>query len=201
MDKKKKKSAIAVCAVILCGVIYFYAGYTPGSDAVVTESFRDVSDETGSGEKAAPAEKAASDKKVYIHICGEVKKPGVYIFDREPRVMEVVQRAGGFTKKADPSAINQAESVADGTQLQIVRKGGKNNAGGSEKNTESSGKINLNQASKEDLMTISGIGESKASQIIAYREANGRFSRIEDIMNISGIKNGIFEKIKDFITV
>ena len=61
--------------------------------------------------------------------------------------------------------------------------------------------MNINTATKEELMTIGGIGESKATQIISYRETNGPFQKIEDIMNISGIKEGIFSKIKDYITV
>ncbi|MCH5252551.1 MAG: helix-hairpin-helix domain-containing protein [Lachnospiraceae bacterium] len=203
MDKKKTiKVVIAVCAVILCGVIYCYTGKTAESEVVVTEGFSDDSGTRGKEkETSAPDDKSELENPVYVHICGEVKKPGVYIFDKEPRVAEVVEKAGGFTKKADRAAINLAEAVQDGTQLQIVKKAKKASEETSEEGEKDSGKININKASKEELMTISGIGESKASQIIAYRETNGRFARIEDIMNISGIKNGIFEKIKDFITV
>ncbi len=66
---------------------------------------------------------------------------------------------------------------------------------------DEAGKINLNTASAEQLMKLSGIGESKAAQIISYREKNGAFKKIEDIMNITGIKEGVFGKIKDDITV
>ena len=66
---------------------------------------------------------------------------------------------------------------------------------------DEAGKINLNTASVEQLMKLSGIGESKAAQIISYREKNGAFKKIEDIMNITGIKEGVFGKIKDDITV
>ena len=69
------------------------------------------------------------------------------------------------------------------------------------KEESDSGKVNINTASKEELMTLSGIGESKAAQILTYRETIGRFAKIEDIKNISGIKDGVFSKIKDYITV
>lgn len=217
MDKKKLGKVVAgVFAVILCGTLFICNNYQK-SDVIVTEGFSDsgaseneITEEgtdkgnvnPDSGEDKGKTEQ--SENKVYIHICGEVKKPGVYVFDREPRTIEVVQRAGGFTKKADQTGVNLAGSVTDGMQLIIGKKGGKSadrNKKESTEHTENSVKVNINQASKEELMTLSGIGESKASQIISYRESHGAFQKTEDIMNISGIKNGVFDKIKDFITV
>lgn len=74
------------------------------------------------------------------------------------------------------------------------------NTGGTEQ-ASGSGKVNLNTAGKEELMTLSGIGESRADAIIAYREANGPFGSIEEIMNIEGIKEKMFEKIRGSIEV
>lgn len=214
MDKKKLGRVVAgVFAVMLCGTLFICNNYQK-SDVIVTEGFSDsgsAGDENAGSEAEKTAEKPESaektdkpDNKVYIHICGEVKKPGVYVFDGEPRVVEVVRRAGGFTKKADSTGINLAGSVSDGMQLIIEKKGSKNtNKKEKEDSEHAKGfeKVNINQASKEELMTLSGIGESKASQIISYRESHGAFQKTEDIMNISGIKNGVFDKIKDFITV
>ena len=87
--------------------------------------------------------------------------------------------------------MNQAQVLKDEAKLYIP----------TEQETEDSGKINLNMATKEELMTIPGVGEAKANQIISYREKNGSFSCIEDIMSISGIKEGLFEKIREYITV
>lgn len=198
----KLLSGLAV--VILCGVLYLFSGIRDDSDIIVTEGFSDKEVETATN----PPQTKESDSsnrtgKIYIHVCGEVKKPGVYTFFTEPRVVEAVKKAGGFTGKADRFSINQAEKITDGTQLVIPAKGKKE----SRKKTENagsidqSGKVNLNTALKEELMTLSGIGESKAAQILSYREENGAFQKIEDIMNISGIKEGIFNRIKNQIVV
>lgn len=95
--------------------------------------------------------------------------------------------------------MNQAAVVTDGTQLMIPAKSAASK--GIDKTLSDTDRVNINTASKEELMTLSGIGESKASQILSYREENGFFQRTEDIMNISGIKEGVFGKIKDKITV
>lgn len=137
--------------------------------------------------------------EIYVHVCGQVKKPGLYVFSSEPRVAQAIKKAGGFTKKADKDQVNQAELVKDGTRLEIPKKE-KKSSSNSEDESQSS-LVNLNKASKEQLMTLSGIGEAKAMMILAYREEKGRFQKIEDIMNISGIKEGVFDRIKGQITV
>lgn len=205
MDKKKNfKVVIGVIAVLVCGIIYITANYRQGNKEVVTEQFSDVAD-TGRGNPKLTEEPSGTDQEngvMYIHICGEVKNPGVYIFSLPPRLVEVVEKAGGFTKKADRSAVNLAESVTDGSQITIPSKKRRESGEKNEvQNTSSEGKVNINTASREELMTLNGIGESKASQIISYRETNGLFKKIDDIMNISGIKEGVFNKIKDYIIV
>lgn len=208
MDKKKTiQIVIGVIAFLALGCVYFLRNESSDSHTVLTEDFADDSREENTSEvvkdtvSAVPSPGGGS---IYVHICGEVKKPGVYTFDREPRVVEVVDRAGGFTKKARQDCVNMAESVADGTQLMIEAIGKQSKDEEAEQKTfdkVGSNKVNINTASKEELMTLSGIGESKATQILSYRESNGKFAKIEDIMNISGIKDGIFSKIKDYITV
>lgn len=207
MEKKKKVQIIlGVVAFLLFGILYLGMNQRQKSHEVVTEHLSDASTKQQGDSKdksfvTDPAQKA----KVYIHICGAVKKPGVYTFDTEPHVIDVVEKAGGFTSKADQASVNLAESVADGTQLVIAVKG-KEKVTNEEQSSHhdasgASDKVNINTASREELMTLSGIGESKAAQIVSYRESNGRFQKIEDIMNISGIKEGVFSKIKDYITV
>jgi competence protein ComEA len=213
MEKKKIWQVVAgVIAVLICGIFYLCTNKQPGDSTVVTEKYADETETISSQSSSA---------KVYVDIGGEVKNPGVYIFDEEPRLVDVIQKAGGLTKKADSSSINQAQIVPDGTQITIAGKnkskktktaadesssGNSANSvsGGNTANdisTSSTQKININTASKEELTTLSGIGESRAKQIVAYREENGNFGKIEDIMNVSGIKEGIFNKIKDDITV
>lgn len=202
MDKKKKNQMIAsVLAVLLCGVFYFCNNYGEKSGEIVTEEINSQESEDSVNKTVTQSPTNQEEKSIiFIHICGEVKQPGVYEFEKEPRAVEVIEKAGGFTKKADTSAINQAEVLTDGIQLVIPKKGKKKNT---EQVTEeeSLGKVNINTASKEELMTLTGIGESKADLILTYREENGGFQKKEDLMNITGIKEGVYSQIKDDITV
>jgi competence protein ComEA len=152
--------------------------------------------------KETVSEEARTDTKWYVQIDGAVKKPGVYPVDDNTRVFEVIELAGGVTKNACLTGVNQAEKVTDAQQIHVYTK--KEMRKNEKKECESSsedGKVNLNVADKQLLLTLPGIGESKADLIIQYREDNGKFSKIEDIMKIQGIKEGVFRKIKNLICV
>lgn len=141
-------------------------------------------------------------KYICVHITGYVANPGVYHIAEGARIYEVVQLAGGFLPEADESYLNLASVVFDGQKLQVLSKEEAATAKPFVSQTESetgAKLININAASKEELMQLPGIGESRALSIIAYREKNGAFNDIKDIMNISGIKEAAFEKIKDYI--
>ena len=107
----------------------------------------------------------------------------------------MVQQAGGFTAEADTEAVNQAKEVFDGEQIYIP------SIKEREESENGQGLIDLNKATEAMLCTIPGIGSQRAKQIVEYREKNGKFNKIEDIMKISGIKEGMFEKIAPYITV
>ena len=136
------------------------------------------------------------EKRIYVYVCGAVLNAGVYELPEGSRVYEAVELAGGFSEHAAVAHINQAEMLEDETRLYIPTLGEV-----ADQQSEEDGKVNLNTASKEELMSLPGVGEAKADSIIDYREVNGRFQTIEDVMLISGIKEGLFEKIKDYITV
>lgn len=152
---------------------------------------------------------------IYVDVCGQVKSPGVYKIAADSRVYEAIEEAGGMTKKAAAAAVNQAERLSDGQQIYVPAKdetaagstdgdgqtvSGNNGAGGIASGA-GSGKVNLNTASKQELMTLTGIGEVKADAMIRYREEHGGFQSVEDVKKIEGIKDGVFNKIKDQITV
>ena len=179
----------------------------------IQEPFRD---ENGSvqGESTVETQEYVENSEksgVYVYICGEVAAPGVYELSEDSRIYEAVDAAGGFTENAARESINLASKVSDGMQITIYNKeeaaslpaggtsAGKNS--GQDQMSGSSSLVNLNTATKEELMTLKGIGESKAEDIIRYREKSGGFKKIEDIMKISGIKEAGFQKIKDSITV
>ena len=154
----------------------------------------------------------------FVHICGAVVKPGVYEVAAGSRVFELLELAGGFSDEAATDAVNLAMAVSDGSQIQIptIEQAAEQGeqpwvtyAGGGSGDTTSvngasstlTGLVNINTASSAELMTLPGIGQAKADSIIAYRSEKGKFTRIEDIMQITGIKEGVFEKIKDRICV
>ena len=152
-----------------------------------------------------------TDAWIYVDVAGAVRTPGVVKLARGARVYEAIELAGGFAKDAAISAVNQASVLQDVQQLYIVtvEEQKTKQLSSSEVSLETSGegrvadagKVNINQASEEEVMTLPGIGASKAADIVRYREEQGRFEQIEDIMNISGIKEAVFGKIKDKITV
>ncbi|MDF2473099.1 MAG: hypothetical protein K0R21_881 [Anaerocolumna sp.] len=144
-------------------------------------------------------------KSLYVHICGAVKKPDVYEVKDGTRIIEVIRLAGGLTDEAAGDYINQAALVTDGQQVYIPTKFEVVDASPSvylrNSNQDGANTVNINTAAKEELMTLPGIGEAKANSIIAYRQENGEFKNIDEIMNIEGIKDSVFNKISELITV
>lgn len=148
-------------------------------------------------------ENVVTTEEIKVYICGEIANPGVYDMDEGDRICDIIDKAGGFTEYASTMYLNQAELIIDGQKIYVptveeVEAGASLLYSSAE---EEDGKVNLNTASKEELMTLTGIGESKAEAIIAYREDNGGFETIEDIQNISGIKEAVFSTIEDQICV
>lgn len=146
--------------------------------------------------------------EVYVHVCGCVKKPGVYQLHFGARVQEAIDAAGGFSEKANQTAWNLAEVLQDGMQVYIPSKDEAKEALNEEQSlgkdlsaSQKEDTVNINKASKEELMTLPGIGESRADAVIACREEKGSFTSIEEIKNVTGIGDGIFSRIKDLITV
>ena len=191
-----------------------------------TDQKREAEPNAGSPDRTelsdAPAEKAPT---LVVHICGAVSAPGVYELPAGSRIIDAVEAGGGFLPEADEACCNLAEEIVDGCQIYIMTKTESCADGQTEKkagiqtspdgdmqttdrNVQSnstpaldSGLVNLNTADVAALMTLPGIGESRAKAIISYREQHGAFVKIEDIMKISGIKQAAFSKIKDKITV
>lgn len=141
---------------------------------------------------------------ICVYVCGAIQHPGVYDVPEGSRLYEVVALAGGMLEEADDVYLNLAREVKDGEQIVILTSEQTRTSDGSVR-TEASeqmlGLVNINTASLEELMTLSGIGEGRAEAIVEYREKSGAFQSIEEIMQVSGIKEALFEKIRDRITV
>lgn len=160
-----------------------------------------------------------------VDIKGEILTPGIYTLKSNSRVIDVIEMSGGLTENADTSVINLSKKITDEMVIIIYSKSEvkdfektkekektvqekcikkdenslKNDACITD-SVKTSGKVSINSATKEELMTLTGIGEAKAEDIIKYREENGQFKTIEDIKNVSGIGDSLFAKIKENIT-
>lgn len=146
---------------------------------------------------------------LYADICGAVQEPGVYKLEEGARIFQLIKQAGGLREDADLNSVNQAEIVTDGMKIRIYTKEEAaslpqqiwESTAESEQTAPVSAKININSADIVQLTQLTGIGEARAADIIAYRTEHGRFLTIEEIMNVSGIKESTFQKIKDQIVV
>lgn len=150
--------------------------------------------------------------KIRVYVCGQVKKPAVYTLDSSARICDVIEKAGGYTKKAAKEYLNLAKTIEDGQKIYVPAKDEVKQSSDETKLSDefdsnltksdtNSGKVNINTASKEELVSLNGIGEARAESILAYRSENGAFSKIDDIMKVSGIGKALFSKIKDNITI
>ena len=196
------------------------------SNAGDTDQNRKAEPSAGSTGRTELSDASSEEAKtLVVHICGAVSAPGVYELPAGSRIIDVVEAGGGFLPEADEACCNLAEEIVDGCQIYIMTKSESCADGQTEKkagiqtspdsdmqttdrNVRSNsapaldnGLVNLNTADVAALMTLPGIGESRAKAIISYREQQGAFAKIEDIMKISGIKQAAFSKIKDKITV
>lgn len=196
------------------------AGNGTGSDSGKHTSDADI--DNGS---EAVSDKEMQQAMIYVDVCGAVANPGVFQLAAGSRVFQAIEAAGGYLPEAALTCVNRAGVLTDGQQLYILTQeemerqgldpaemagasdGQMNGSAGTGQNTgmtaqiQQDNRININTADEAQLTTLTGIGSTRAQAIIAYREENGPFAAIEDIMNVQGIKEGTFAKIKDEIVV
>ena len=196
------------------------AGNGTGSDSGKHTSDADI--DNGS---EAVSDKEMQQAMIYVDVCGAVANPGVFQLAAGSRVFQAIEAAGGYLPEAALTCVNRAGVLTDGQQLYILTQeemerqgldpaemsgasdGQMNGSAGTGQNTgmtaqvQQDNRININTADEAQLTTLTGIGATRPRAIIAYREENGPFAAIEDIMNVQGIKEGTFAKIKDEIVV
>lgn len=204
-------------SILLSGAIFILYKNNQSKNEEVIDIFKDKEEVK---EEEEEQKEDSEDKKIVVDIKGMVASPGVYEVSSTARVNDVITMAGGLLDGADTSLINLAKIVADEMTIIVYSKEEvteklkeeicvcecpliTNDAciNDSLSSVKEGTLININTATKEELMTISGIGETKADDIIKYRESNGNFKSIDEIKNVSGIGDALFEKIKDYITV
>ena len=166
-----------------------------------TETVYNVESET-QNEKPEQEEKSLQEW-IYVDVCGAVRNPGVYRIEAGSRVFQVLEQAGGCTEEASLETVNQADLLTDGQKIRIYTK---EEAGQMEKKLQEEDpllddRVDINRAGKEELMTLTGVGETRAQAILAYRETHGSFSSVEELMQVEGIKEKTYEKLKDQIRI
>ena len=192
---KNKMAVIAICLVfiVFSGIFYIKPGVDGTGDSITSST---EAESTSMPESGSLKGKQA------------VKHPGVYSLESGQRLCDAVNAAGGFKKTAARLSVNLAMLLSDGEQVIIptkkqvasYNKTYKGNSAGGTASTNTDGLVNINTASREELMSLPGIGASKADAVIEYRLSNS-FKTIEDIKNVTGIKDGVFNQIKNQITV
>lgn len=187
----------------------------------------EVSDGISGEETTVPSDRAvgaeqeetvqSEDAEMVVYVCGAVNNPGIYTLKGSARMADAVEAAGGMSAQADRNVLNLAQYISDGQMVRIPAEGEVTKApdwtgqlsgatgNGEQSSTEateaSSGKVNINTADRTALMTIPGVGQSKAEAIIQYRQEHGGFGNVEEIMQVAGIKEGSFAKMEPYICV
>nr|WP_276516615.1 ComEA family DNA-binding protein [Fictibacillus nanhaiensis] len=134
-----------------------------------------------------------------IDIQGSVKSPGVYQMNNGDRVMHAIKKAGGFLEEAEARSVNQAQKLSDEMIIYVAAKGEEFNHQNGNAQNNNSDKLNINTADSEELQNLSGVGPAKAESIISYREENGPFTSIEQLLEVRGIGEKTIEDWKDKI--
>lgn len=220
-DRQKRRTFLWIAAAVCAGILVSgckgkeTAPLQEADIKAAAEETEENGTDTGEGQEADKEKEIGREADtVFVYVCGAVVSPGVYELDSGARVYEALEAAGGMKEEAAQEILNQAGKIEDGGRIYVPTKeeaaeGLLENAADSDGVVEGTagsdnseqGKINMNTAGLEELKTLSGIGDAKAQSIIRYREENGEFQTIEEVMNVEGIKEGVFNKIKDKITV
>lgn len=208
---KKKLTLVSIAIAIVA--IGFYLFFQPDKEPAETEDIFAVSANEGIAEETKPETEPES-QIMKVDVKGAVHAPGVFTAQAGDRVIDLIAEAGSFTDKADKDKVNLAQLVEDQMVIYVPKKGeegvevpgdvtvapnGSTASGGA--SGSSGGQVNLNAATQADLETLSGIGPSKATAILEYRDTIGKFKQVEDLKNVSGIGDKTFEKLKDSISV
>ncbi|MBM7314988.1 helix-hairpin-helix domain-containing protein [Streptococcus suis] len=206
----KWQLALPTVAILLVGTFLIFSqpaqladqtGLTDLPQTEQTSNSSELVEETSTEVSEVPSQ-------LVVDVKGAVAKPGLYTLEADARVNDAVEVAGGLTSQADPKSINLAQKLSDEAVVYVASKDenisvvtsttASSAMSQEEKNTSL---VNLNTATEADLQTISGIGAKRATDIIAYREANGGFKSVDDLNNVSGIGDKTMESIRPYVTV
>ena len=187
---------LAACQTDKALTLSYSAAGEEGPDQEKSQSEDDGKDAEGSMQVATQGAEGNAEEKIYVHVCGAVREPGVKELSKGSRVFDALELAGGFTEDADQTYINLAGFLQDGQQLYFPT------VGEELPRTEETGSlVDLNTADEATLCTLPGIGATRAKEILKYRKEHGGFSKVEELMEVPGIKEATYEKIRDLVMV
>lgn len=200
-----KKEGIVVLVVVLIAILFAGSKLIPNYILKEKEEPLELLNvDARIQEEVNDTEDSIEDTVIMVHISGQVYYPGLIELKSGSRVNDAIDLAGGLKKEADIDRINLAKKLVDEEKIYVPKIGEEIDieiaSVSGDITSTSDGKININTCSKEELMTLSGIGEATATKIIDYRNSN-QFKKIEDMMNVSGIGAKKYEAIKDYIIV
>lgn len=199
LNKKSFKVPIVILFILISGMLYSCRSQDePFTEIADTDMLMPESDGMVQNSKAAVEE---TQKRLYVYVCGSVRKPGVYEFDKGARAADAIEAAGGMTGTAAKDILNLAAPLQDGARIYVPSEAELENGIFKIEDTAGESLININTADENQLMTLPGIGEAKARHIIDYRESHGSFETIEALKNVPGIKAGVYDGLVDLITV
>lgn len=201
-NKKEILKNVIIVIIIIVVVIY---NFVLKKDAVEEYDYSEiVSDEN------VMENEIIENTKIKVYVTGAVNTPGVIELEEGARIEDAISLAGGVTAQSDLSKVNLAYSLEDGQKLYIPNISENFNEeyittesieGVVESTTGSKSKVNINKGGVSELSSLPGVGESLAQKIITYREANGKFEKIDDLKNVTGIGDKKYESLKEYICV
>ena len=208
--KQKKNLIIIIGIIILVGIYWIFNISTNTQDITTQDNMLEIAENTNEDDEESDGD------IIIVHITGGVQEPGTVKLKEDSRIEDAIEAAGGLTEDSDISDVNLAYVLEDGIKLRIPTIDDSDDKEESSYITEGSGKnvilednsesssssiVNINKATQTELETLPGIGPSLASKIIEYRESNGKFSKKEDIKNVTGIGDSKYANIEELITV
>lgn len=217
MKKINKKVVILAIVIILAGIAYY--NYTKDDLVIAEPKEENIMQEQEENDENIKEDRKGYNEKIFVHISGAINKEGVFEFEENSRVTDAIEKAGGLKNNASIKNINLASKLEDGMKIYIptneeekkqtnnenstiYNNSSNTNVAITEKlETKNNKKVNINTASQTELETLPGIGPSTALKIIEYRNQNGKFKKIQDIQNVSGIGDSKYKKIENLIVV
>ncbi|MGL4361967.1 MAG: helix-hairpin-helix domain-containing protein [Cellulosilyticaceae bacterium] len=212
---KKYKLVLMIIIVVGLNMIVSYLknnvtenDNVPISDVVSTQNIimENIVLESDQTDTVEVNEIMSTDQIVPVFVCGAVKNPDVYYLNQNAIIQEAISLAGGFDEEADINLVNLAKPIEPNGKIYVPKIGEEtdqmlNSYDNTDNSSKETGLVNINIAAQAELETLPGIGQAKALQIINYRESSGKFEKIEDLMNVTGIGTKTFETLKPFIKV